>query len=430
MADTNDLVRAVIDEVDRLTDEAVDLCRSLVRINTVNPYAGAGPTGSEGDGQAHIQRILESLGGNTRLFEPPPDIYDRMGVIGPRGRSWKGRPNLVTEFDYGPGPRIIVNSHMDTVGVDEMDFDPFCADVKDGKIYGRGSSDDKGGMTMGIMAIKALSKFADSLSGSIIHQSVVDEECSGGGAGTLACCLEGYSADEAIVVDGQELAVTRGCEGVLTATVTVHGKGGHAAMGGVNAIDKAVHVKHAIDRFKAEREAVDPGRLVNLGILHSGSHAAVVPSSATLSLNIIYGLDEAAANEAAGHGWNGSSVRDQFEAAIREADQTDDFLRDHPSTIEWDKDLPPFETPADADLVTGLCDSYKTATGDDPRVIKMKAWGDCAHVSRQLGIPAVMFSCGTRHAAHTQHETVEIADIVKGAKVVAAYLAQRLRKDP
>ena len=250
-----DIIRTVMQEVDNLTDEMVEMCRSLVRINTVNPYAGAEPTGLEKHGQEFLKPILEDMGGKTRLFEPPPDIYERMGVIGPKGRSWRDRPNLVTEFVLGPGRRIVINSHMDTVGVEGMVFDPFSADVQDGKIYGRGSSDDKGGMAMGIIAIKAALKCADALTGSIVHESVVDEECSGSGAGTLACSLEGYKGDEALVIDGGELILTRGCQGCLTADVSVQGRSGHAARGGVNAIDKALIVKNAIDRFKNAREA-------------------------------------------------------------------------------------------------------------------------------------------------------------------------------
>ena len=70
---------------------------------------------------------------------------------------------------------------------------------------------------MGITAIKAVLAFADELAGSIVHESVVDEECNGSGAGTLACTLEGYTGDEAVVIDGGQLIVTRGCQGCLTA---------------------------------------------------------------------------------------------------------------------------------------------------------------------------------------------------------------------
>lgn len=423
-----DIIREVIQEVENLTGEMTEMCRSLVRINTVNPYAGSEPTGLEKDGQQFLKPILEEMGGKTRLFEPPPNIYEKMGVTGPKDRSWENRSNLVTEFDLGPGKRIIINSHIDTVGVDSMDFDPFCAEVKEGKLYGRGSSDDKGGMVMGIIAIKAALKFSDILTGSIVHESVVDEECSGSGAGTLACCLEGYTGEEAIVIDGSELALMRGCHGCLTAEMKVQGRSGHAAYGGVNAIDKALVVKNAIDYFKNTRATKYPDCLVNLGVFNAGMHPAVVPGSAILSLNICYHIEEAVANEEAGRGWKGSLVRDEFEKIIRKAEERDPWLREHHSKIEWVKDLVPFETPEGAPVVQNLCKAYKSTIGCLPMVQILPAWADGANIARYGKTPTVLFGPGTKNAAHSENETVEIETLVKGAKVIAVYLCQQLVK--
>lgn len=424
-----DVVREVVREVDRLRDEIVELTRSLVRINTVNPYAGGGPTGAEKAGQEFLKPILEAMGGRTHLFQPPPDIFPRMGVIGPAGRSWEDRPNLVTEFDLGPGTRVLLNSHMDTVGVSDMTVDdPFCADVRDGRIYGRGTTDDKGGMIMGIIAIKAALRFADALSGSIVHQSVVDEECSGSGAGTLACCLAGYVADEAVVIDGGGLDIMRGCCGCLTADVHVEGRSGHAARGGVNAIDKAIAVKQGIDRFKQSREAAAPESLVNVGVFRGGVHPAVVPGSALLSLNIVYALDEAAENEKAGRGWGGASVRTAFGACVRSEENADAWLAEHPSTITWVKDLVPFETPEDAPVVQDLGAAYSLVLGSVPHVAVMPAWADGANLARYAGVPTVMFGPGTEAAAHSADESVSIDDLVNGTKVMAAYLCRKLAR--
>jgi acetylornithine deacetylase/succinyl-diaminopimelate desuccinylase-like protein len=257
---------AVLDQVGHLQDEATQLCQDIVRINTVNPYSGDRDTGLEKHGQAYLEPILDSMGARTTLFEPPPDIYQRMGVLGPKGRSFKDRPNLVAEFDLGgEGPTIILNGHMDTVGVSDMTIDPFSGEVKDGAIWGRGSSDCKGGLTTAVIATKALLPYQDQLAGRIIFQSVVDEECSGSGAGTLACCDAGYRGHAAVVVDGNDLQITLGCGGCLTADLYVQGRAGHAARGGISAIDKGLVVKSAIDAFKAQRERRFPDARVNLG---------------------------------------------------------------------------------------------------------------------------------------------------------------------
>jgi len=421
--------QAVLDEADRLSDDMIDLCRELVRINSVNPYSGDPDPGSEQDGQFFLKPILEEMGGAIRMFDPPADIYARMDVLGPKGRIFEGRPNLVAEFDLGrPGRRIVINGHMDTVAVSDMTIDPFGAEIRDGRIWGRGTSDCKGGLSMGLTAIRTLLKFRDDLSGSIVYESVVDEECSGSGAGTLACCHEGYRGDMCIVVDGNELRITTGCGGCLTADVHVTGRTAHAASGeGISAVDKAIFVKEAIDAFKADREVRFPDAKLNLGVFRSGVHPAVVPGHADLSLNIAYKLEEAVEAERMGDGWGGTPIRRAFEGAITAQDKGDDWLRNHPSGIEWVKDLIPFATPGDSELVTGLEAACAEIVGHPPEIGPIAAWGDAAWLARKMDMPAVMFGPGVEPCCHAPDEYIEISHLTDGCRVLALFLFRMLQ---
>ena len=418
----------IMAEVDRLSDEMVEICQSLVRVNTVNPYSGDPNPGNELNGQVILKPILEKMGAKTRLFETPADIYERMGVIGPKGRKFAGRPNLVGEFAFGSGgKRIIINGHMDTVAVAGMTIDPFSGDVKDGKVWGRGASDCKGCLTAGLMAVKALLPFSDALAGSIVYESVMDEECSGSGAGTLTCCNEGYTGDMAIVVDGSGLSITHGCSGCLTADVTVHGQGGHAAVGGISAIDKGFSVKSAIDDFKMARESRYPDSKVNLGIFNSGVHSAVVPSSAYLSLNIVYKLEEAQKAQADGAKFGGVQIREAFDKVIRDCDESDQWLKEHRSQIEWVKDLLPFETPEDDPLPQGLRSTFIDVLGTEPEVSTMNAWLDGAWIYHFAKAPIVSFGPGKPGTAHADVEYIEIEDMRNCAKVIACFLYRQLK---
>jgi acetylornithine deacetylase len=441
------LEERILEEVERLSDEMVEICQKLVRVNTVNPYSGDPNPGNELNGQIILKPILEDMGAKTRMFEPPPDIYNRMGVIGPKGRKFEGRPNLVGEFTFPPlgkkipplvkggkggfedpgGKRIIINGHMDTVAVAGMEIEPFSGEVRDGKIWGRGSSDCKGNLATGLIAIKALLSVADSLSGSVVYESVMDEECSGSGAGTLTCCHEGYTGDMAIVVDGSGLTITHGCGGCLTADVTVLGQGGHAARGGVSAIDKGLIIKGAIDNFKRERESRYPDSKVNLGIFNSGVHSAMVPSSAYLSLNIVYGLEEAERAKAEGLKFGGIQVREVFEHAVRDCEQKDEWLREHRSQMEWVKDLLPFETSKDDPLVQGLRSTFIDTLGTEPEVSTMSAWLDGAWIYHFANTPTVSFGAGKEGTAHADVEYIVIEDMKNCAKVLACFLYKQLK---
>lgn len=409
-------------------DEMVARLQELVRIDTRNPYSGDKDWGGEKAGQEYLEPILGEMGAQTTLLECPADIYQRMGIIGPAERDFTDRPNLIGEWDFGgDGPRVIVNGHMDTVGAEGMTIDPFAAEVREGKIWGRGTSDCKGGLIVGLEAIRLLLDLDVSLSGSLVFESVVDEECSGSGAGTLACLDAGYTGDGAIFVDGNDLTLTLGCGGCLTADLSVTGKEGHAARGtGVSAIDKGFIVKQAIDAFKRERETEHPDCRVNLGIFHSGVHAAVVPGSAYMSLNIVYEVAEAEQAEADGHGWGGKPVRDRFEQVIRAAEAEDEWLSEHPSELVWVKDLIPFDQPDADPWAQRLAGVFREVLGEEPVFSRMMAWSDSAFPKALAGIPTVLFGPASGGEAHGPTEHIEIEQMVRCTQVLAAFLADVL----
>ncbi len=408
-------------------DRIVGRLQELVRIDTRNRYCGDEGAPGEAAGQEHLEPILRQMGAATALFDCPDDIYRRMDVIGPEGRDFRDRPNLVAEWEFGDGPRVIVNGHMDTVGVEGMEIEPFSAEVRDGAVWGRGTSDCKGGITVGVEAIRLLLEADLDLRGSLVFESVVEEECSGSGAGTLACLDAGYAGDVAVFVDGNGLAITLGCGGCLTADLAVQGREGHAARGtGVSAIDKGFLVKQAIDRFKAERETQRPDCRVNVGIFRSGVHAAVVPGSAYISLNIVYAVAEAEQARAAGLPWGGKPVRDRFEELIRAGEADDEWLAEHPSEITWVKDLVPFDQPDDDPWARRLGAILRETLRREPQFSRMVAWSDSAYPAALAGMPTLLFGPGLRGEPHGPSEHVMIDDLVEGSAVLAAFLADVL----
>ncbi len=418
------LIQAVADDRDRI----VDLCRGLCRINTVNPYAGDARACGEKAGQEFLAPILEAMGARVTLFDCPDDIYARMGVLGPAERNFRDRPNLVAEFDFDEaGPTVVINGHMDTVGIDSMSIDPLAAEVRDGRIWGRGASDCKGGITTAVSALHCLAESGANLCGRVIFESVVDEECNGSGAGTLACLDAGYTGDVAVFVDGNDDALTLGCSGCLTADLHVEGLEGHAAYGtGVSAIEKALAVKAAIDEFKRDRERERPDARVNLGIFRAGVHPAVVPGSAHLSLNCVYEVDEAArALERTGI-WGAGPIREDFEARIRVAEATDPWLVEHPSRITWVKDLIPFSGPEDMPLASRVEGAYSAVNGKLPTRQHMLGWSDASYYSALGRMPTVLYGPGVTGKPHSPDEYVEIDNLVRCTQVLALFLLREL----
>ena len=225
-----------------------DLCRRLVRTPTVSPYSGDRQPAGEGAGQDIVEGILRDLGADTRRVPCRDELFGPAYTLAPGGRQVDGRPNIIgtLRLGNGQGPVVVLEAHMDTVAVDTYEGDPFSGDLRDGFIHGRGSSDDKQGITVMLEAARVLAQ-QGGVNGTLVCCSVVDEECDGAGRGSLACLDAVRPMSAAIVIDGSVGAIWEGCTGVITAEITVSGRAGHAALGGtVNAIDKAVFLMPAL----------------------------------------------------------------------------------------------------------------------------------------------------------------------------------------
>ena len=421
--------RALLQCAEGKREQIVALLAELVAIPTVNPYSGDDSAGIETTGQEWIERRFRKMGAATRRIEVPGDVYERGGVIGPVGRSWADRFNVVAEWTLGSGdgPTVLLNDHMDTVGTAGMEIPPFDTVVRDGRMYGRGTSDAKGNMVAGLMAVAALIENADGLGGRVLFESVVDEECSGGGAGTLACCLAGITADRALCLDGGGGIIHVGCNGIATARVRVAGKAGHGSLkGAVNAIDKGIFVKEAIDAFGRSHEAAYPNCLTNVGVFRSGVHPAIVPDEAELQINMNYAVADARRAEAKGRGWGGALFRERFEDAMRRLADSDPWLAERPVEVTWDKDLYPYAVPADGPFIQAVSRALEEALGRPTPTGNLDAWFDGSHLSRQLRIPVAGVGAATPGQAHSAAEHIVLDDLVGEAKAVALILRRAL----
>ena len=145
---------------------------------------------------------------------------------------WKGSGN---------GRSIILNGHIDVVpegNLNDWEHDPYSGVVRDGRLYGRGSTDMKGGTVSLLLAMEAIKMSGIKLKGDVIFQSVIEEES--GGAGTLAAVLRGYRADGAIIPEPSSMKIFPKQQGSIWYRITVKGKSAHGGTRyeGVSAIEK------------------------------------------------------------------------------------------------------------------------------------------------------------------------------------------------
>jgi acetylornithine deacetylase/succinyl-diaminopimelate desuccinylase-like protein len=417
---------AIVRRVDELQPWLVEQARALIAIPTVNPYAGDPEAPGEAAGQAWIESRLRELGGRVRRIPVPSDIYARYGLIGPPGRQWNGRENVVAEWDFGAGgPVVLLNTHMDTVGTAGMAIPPFEPTVRDGFLYGRGSSDSKGNLAMDLAVIRALLEGAPPTRGRLVFESVVDEECSGGGAGTLACCAAGVTADLALVTDGARGTVAIRCNGLATLWLTVYGRAGHSSLNtAVSAIDKGIFVKTALDAFMEAYGRRYPGCRGTVGVFRAGTLPSMVPGEARIGVNLKYSIEDARAAEREGGAWTGQRFRNQFEQWLAEALCSDPWLAHHPPSLEWTADMTPFETPPDHPCVRMTLAAAREATGETPTAGTMPAWFDGARLAMALRIPVIGLGHGELGQAHSASERVPLANLKAGSRTLALLLVR------
>jgi len=205
MEDVNRLVEDYRGEILRVTQE-------LVRI----PSENIAPRGYEKKAQDYIQNFLKRAEVEVDVFTP----YEVEGLQEHQaffpGRDYTDRPNVVAlRRGKGNGHSLIFSSHVDVVSPKPLPWktgDPYSGKLEEGKIFGRGSFDMKGGLVATLFVLKILSDNNVELRGDVIVESVVDEE-NGGSNGTLASRVKGYNADVAIIPEPTLLEICPACKG-------------------------------------------------------------------------------------------------------------------------------------------------------------------------------------------------------------------------
>jgi acetylornithine deacetylase len=360
-------------------DPAIRLLRDLVAINSVNPTLAAGAPGEAAIADFVAAEMRRN--GLDVVVEPVAE----------------GRPNVIGVIEgRAKGRTLMFCGHTDTVGVAGMSA-PFTPTERDGRLYGRGAQDMKGGVAAMMSAAARVSE-RGLASGRLIVAAVVDEEHSSIGADAL---VKTWTADAAIVTEPTDLAIAVGHKGFAWVGVTVEGKAAHGSRPaeGQDAILRLGRVLTRLEALDATLQAQPPHPLVGTGSLHAsiiagGHELSSYPDRATLQLErriLPTELESTAIDE----------VRAILDAIRRE----DATFR---GTADAMFSRPAYEVPPDHELPRVLAEAI-TRAGAPPHITGASFWTDAA-VLGHAGIPSILFGPGGA-GLHSTEEYVNIAEV-------------------
>lgn len=403
-----------------------EIAAALVKFNTA--YAGpGGEAQEEADLQAWIANFLEGLGFTVTQWEPDPATFANHPMYR-EGLHWEGRPVLSARRPgTGQGRSLVLNGHIDTVRCEPLDQwtrDPWSGDIEDGKVYGRGSCDMKGGIAAGLAAIEALTRDGVELSGDVLFQTAPDEETTG--MGVVAVLERGLEVDAALVLEPSDGNIYSAYRGILYGRVDIEGRPAHAEIpqghhsdgGGVNAIDLARKVMDAFDalsdewakRSDQQHPLLDPPRIFPTGI-NGGEFIASLPGKVSIDFDLTY-LPANATEDGFG-----SRVRKEVEEHLERCFETDSWLRQNRPTVTWIQDYPTAEAPTGEEFGE-LIAQVGNASGHSLPIAGFQTWADAATYLR-CGIPAYCYGPGSIDRAHMINEWTSIEELHVCANVIS-----------
>jgi succinyl-diaminopimelate desuccinylase len=397
--------QALIDGID--PDELVSLTRDLVRIDSViRPETG----NTESKAVEFIAEwIRRELGIEPLVEEVEP-----------------GRRNIIATVDSGsPGPVLMLEGHTDVVSEGDRrtwSHDPFGAEIADGRIYGRGACDMKGGVAVALLTAKAFHTSNVPFRGKIRLGLVCDEE--GMMIGIMDFIRKGHADDvsAALVPEPEENQLCISMKGALRAIVRVHGKMAHGCMPltGINPNTRMAQTILAFEELEtAEKERCGEDPYLGWPSI-TFTVVQAPPAGEPAQLNVMpaeaIGYVDIRTTPAQNHDQLSKKLREILE---RLAAEDEDYHAD----IEFIADKPVVAIEKDEPVVTCSASAYRDVAGKEPVYNGVPGATDGTFLNAWKGIPCLVNGPGPRHIPHQKDEYIDIEELVEAAKVyvVAAH---------
>ena len=377
--------------------DAVALARALVKIDSRNPTLAPDSPG-EGDCARFLASVLDDWGFSVDVLETIP--Y---------------RPNVVARRGPPDAPALMLNGHLDVVGVEGMVHPPFSAELRDNRIYGRGSTDMKGGIAA--MCAAAVGAPSDG-ERQILITAVSDEEYDSLGMRELID--SGLRAEAAIITEPTRLAICPAHRGFVWMDVAFKGRAAHGSRYdiGVDAITHAALVLAELQKLERTRESGLRHPLLGRGSLHAskisgGVGMSTYPERCDLAIE------------------RRTLPGESAQTALKEVRDACDAVRASHPQLDARVTLTTAQLPSDVSVdspIVGRLRGALESEGVGVRIEGMSAWTDAALLNA-VGVPTICFGPGDIALAHAAEEFVQVEEIAAATRVLTRVVQEWCRGD-
>lgn len=401
-------------------DKYIEQLKNLVAIDTHDLGHGIAG-GLEKEGQDYMIRLFEEMGAEVKkdpMKERDIEACYHKYNEGNLGHNQTDRYNVYARFPGKAGGRsLMFNGHIDVMPADETDEwtnPPFEPTIRDGKMYGRGTADMKGGLMASVMAVQLLKDAGAELPGDVLITSVCDEE--GGGNGSMQAIMSGERADGVVVGEPTSDEMILAHMGFIFFRVEFEGKSCHSGgkRNGVSAIDKAVKVMNALNEKEHEwlltyKHPLLPAPNLNVGVIRGGNAGSTVAGDCMFETCVHY-LPRLMSHD---------QVVCEFMDVIHRVTRSDPWLEEHPPKVTIYQAGGGFEMEEADPFVESFKRAYRAARGKDVKVVGSPAGCDSRLWKNIAGCPTIQFGPGNLSECHGIDEWISIESYLQSILIYA-----------
>lgn len=399
-------------------EELFSLIQEIVRIPSV--------CGQEWKAQEWIASKYREIGLKVDVFQAERNkVKDHRAFIDAE-LAFDGRPNVIGILEGNSSNKsLTLNGHIDVVSPEPLaswNYDPWGAEIVGNRLYGRGAADMKGGLIANYFALKKILELGIKPQGTVMLQSVVEEE-AGGGAGTLACLLEGYRTDGFLASEPHALRLTVGHAGILYFRVKLRGVTAHAGLAhlGINAIGKMVPIYEALIELDAKRGneikfdlfARGSGRAthLNIGKFTAGDWPSTVAGWAQMECRLSFVPGEKM-----------EDIKAMIEKLVADVADKDSWLKENPPEVEWfGWHTDPWYQDPENEYVRSFKESAEKILSREIEIIGRASGNDARFTQYFPGCAGIC--CGPDGAnIHGIDEYLDLDSVVQTSQILAVHI--------